>query len=107
MLRFYARFEINDLTGEQLTEGDMTDLHYSSVTSLQKAAFKYFKEEMKEFYLLNVAAIDTRRALTKQFQSLRLTQLFVSFDLKYFILFSFSAKKVCTMSLNSCIWYQS
>lgn len=35
MLKFYARFEISDETGDPLTDHDMTQLHYSKITSLQ------------------------------------------------------------------------
>eukprot|EP00058_Branchiostoma_floridae_P027957 XP_002613448.1 hypothetical protein BRAFLDRAFT_123925 [Branchiostoma floridae] len=34
-LKFYAGFEINDQTGEALTDHNMTDLHYNRITSLQ------------------------------------------------------------------------
>jgi Intron-binding protein aquarius N-terminus len=35
MLEFYANFEINDETGDPLTDHDMTQIHYSRITSLQ------------------------------------------------------------------------
>lgn len=35
MLKFYARFEINDESGDALTDHDMTQLHYSKIISLQ------------------------------------------------------------------------
>lgn len=34
-LKFYARFEISDESGDPLTERDMTAIHYSRITSLQ------------------------------------------------------------------------
>ncbi|CAL2047573.1 unnamed protein product [Caenorhabditis brenneri] len=67
LLKFYARFEIDDLSGKQLTHKEVSEQHYKNVTRLQKAAFRFFKENMKEFYLLNVSGVDTRRALQKQF----------------------------------------
>ncbi|EFP13371.1 CRE-EMB-4 protein [Caenorhabditis remanei] len=67
LLKFYARFEIDDLSGRQLTHKEVSEQHYQNVTRLQKAAFRFFKENMKEFYLLNVSGVDTRRALQKQF----------------------------------------
>merc|ERR550532_2465742 len=63
-LKFYAGFEINEQTGESLTDHEMTDIHYNQITSLQKAAFKYFKAELHKFTLANVANIDTRDTLT-------------------------------------------
>lgn len=70
MLKFYANFEINDQSGESLTDRDMTKLHYDRITSLQKAAFVKYPD-LKRFALTNVASVDTREALTKHFQSLR------------------------------------
>lgn len=35
MLKFYARFEISEETGDPLTDHDMTQLHYTKITSLQ------------------------------------------------------------------------
>lgn len=35
MLKFYTGFEINDQTGNALTEKEMTTLHYERITSLQ------------------------------------------------------------------------
>ncbi|XP_057199883.1 RNA helicase aquarius isoform X3 [Triplophysa rosa] len=66
MLKFYTGFEINDQTGTALTEKEMTTLHYDRITSLQRAAFAHFPE-LNDFALSNVAAVDTRESLTKQF----------------------------------------
>ena len=35
MLKFYARFEISDESGDPMTDRDMTLQHYSRITSLQ------------------------------------------------------------------------
>lgn len=35
MLKFYTGFEINDQTGNALTQKEMTNLHYDRITSLQ------------------------------------------------------------------------
>jgi intron-binding protein aquarius len=70
MLKFYTGFEINDQTGEALTDHEMTEMHYESITSLQKAAFVNFPD-LRKFALANVANIDTRKALQKHFGSLR------------------------------------
>ncbi|XP_065342666.1 RNA helicase aquarius [Cloeon dipterum] len=69
MLEFYANFEINDETGDPLTDHDMTQLHYSRITSLQKAAFAKFPE-LRDFALSNVGTVDTREALLKHFNPL-------------------------------------
>ncbi|XP_035388468.1 RNA helicase aquarius isoform X2 [Electrophorus electricus] len=69
MLKFYTGFEINDQTGNALTEKEMTTLHYDRITSLQRAAFAHFPE-LQDFALSNVAAVDTRESLTKHFGDL-------------------------------------
>ncbi|VDM99005.1 unnamed protein product, partial [Thelazia callipaeda] len=76
MLKFYSRFEIDDVTGEALTHDQMTEMHYTHVMKLQKAAFNYFRESMSDFYLLNVSAVDTRKALVKQFSSISELELY-------------------------------
>ncbi|XGW03315.1 hypothetical protein V3C99_014927 [Haemonchus contortus] len=76
MLKFYARFEINDITGQQLTHKEVSDRHYEHVVKLQKAAFKYFRESMPDFYLLNVGSVDTRKALMKQFGSMKKSDIY-------------------------------
>ncbi|XP_008195128.2 RNA helicase aquarius [Tribolium castaneum] len=74
MLKFYARFEISDETGDPLTDHDMTQLHYSKITSLQKAAFAKFPD-LRSFSLANVASVDTRKALIKHFGPLNKDKL--------------------------------
>ncbi|XP_005185025.2 RNA helicase aquarius [Musca domestica] len=69
MLKFYSRFEINDVTGDSLTDHDMTQIHYKKITSLQRAAFAKFPD-LKLFALSNVASVDTRESLERHFGSL-------------------------------------
>lgn len=69
MLKFYTHFEINDVTGESLTYNDMTQLHYSKITSLQKAVFAKFPD-LRALALTNVAAVDSRKALENHFGSM-------------------------------------
>lgn len=42
MLKFYARFEISDETGDPMADRDMTLLHYSRITSLQVSTTFFF-----------------------------------------------------------------
>ena len=35
VVKFYAGFEINEQTGEALTDDEMIDIHYNKITSLQ------------------------------------------------------------------------
>ena len=69
MLKFYSRFEINDESGDALTDHDMTQIHYAKIKALQKAAFSKFPN-LRLFALSNVANVDTREALAKHFGSL-------------------------------------
>ncbi|KAJ6667340.1 hypothetical protein lerEdw1_017318 [Lerista edwardsae] len=66
MLKFYTGFEINDQTGNALTENEMTTIHYDRITSLQRAAFAHFPE-LYNFALSNVSAVDTHDSLVKLF----------------------------------------
>uniref|UniRef100_S4R7P2 Aquarius intron-binding spliceosomal factor n=1 Tax=Petromyzon marinus TaxID=7757 RepID=S4R7P2_PETMA len=69
MLQFYSGFEINDQSGNALTDHDMTNMHYDRLTSLQRVAFANFPE-LRDFALSNVASIDTRDSLLKHFGEL-------------------------------------
>ncbi|KRT85402.1 hypothetical protein AMK59_171, partial [Oryctes borbonicus] len=69
MLKFYSRFEISDETGDPLTDHDMTQLHYSKITSLQKAVFAKFPE-LRNFALANVASVHSKEQLLKHFSPL-------------------------------------
>ena len=70
ILHFYERFEIDDFTGEALTDAQMSSKHYSDVQRAQATAFKHFQPELKRFSLTNVAAVDSRAALEKWFATL-------------------------------------
>uniref|UniRef100_A0A158R470 Intron-binding protein aquarius n=1 Tax=Syphacia muris TaxID=451379 RepID=A0A158R470_9BILA len=75
MLRFYQRFEIDDITGEALSASEVEKRHYEHMKKLQKAAFRLFRNSMREFYLLNVSAVDSRKALTKQLESMNIVRM--------------------------------
>ncbi|XP_004519648.1 intron-binding protein aquarius [Ceratitis capitata] len=74
MLKFYTRFEISDVTGDSLTDHQMTQLHYKKITSLQRAAFAKFPD-LRLFALSNVASVDTRESLQRHFGALNATAL--------------------------------
>jgi len=73
--KFYSYFEINDTTGETLTQNQMMEKHYEKVLQLQKAIFKYFREEMPTFPLQNIKTIDKREILIDEFEKLSDEQL--------------------------------
>ncbi|UYV62253.1 AQR [Cordylochernes scorpioides] len=74
MLKFYTNFEINDITGEPLTDHDMTKLHYDRITSLQKVAIHSIPE-LRKFAISNVAEVDTRERLSDFLKPLDLERL--------------------------------
>ncbi|CAJ0946367.1 unnamed protein product, partial [Mesorhabditis belari] len=76
MLKFYSRFEIDEITGQQLSQTEVTNRHYEYVVALQNAAFKYFKESMQDFYLLNVSSVDTRKSLITVFSRMENNELY-------------------------------
>lgn len=51
MLQFYAGFEINDFTGEPLTDQEMTSLHYDRLKSLQ-VCHQSKQRSTENFFLL-------------------------------------------------------
>ncbi|KRX19899.1 Intron-binding protein aquarius [Trichinella nelsoni] len=63
-------FEIDDLTGESLTQKDMTIIHVERITKLQELVFQKYKEKMKTFYLSTVSEVDNRKNLFKYFSVL-------------------------------------
>ncbi|KAL3124777.1 hypothetical protein niasHT_001614 [Heterodera trifolii] len=75
LLRFYVRFEIDDVNGQQLTAAEVTKRHYDSISDLQKATFKFLKDKLGEFCLLPIASVDTSKFLREHLGTLRLEEL--------------------------------
>jgi imidazoleglycerol phosphate dehydratase HisB len=73
--KFYSNFEINDTTGETLSQNELMEKHYEKVLQLQKAIFKHFREDMPTFPLQNIQTIDKRDALNDEFEKLSDEQL--------------------------------
>ncbi|CAF4720136.1 unnamed protein product, partial [Rotaria socialis] len=68
--KFYSSFEINDTTGETLSQNEMMEKHYEKVLQLQSAVFKHFRDEMPTFPLQNIQLIDKREILNEEFDKL-------------------------------------
>ena len=83
MLRFYADFEINDFTGEELTESDTTARHYQQIQSLQRTAFQHYPD-LREFALSSAGTIDNRESLAKYFEELEYVLLWPTLVAKRF-----------------------
>ncbi|KAI1289575.1 RNA helicase aquarius [Halotydeus destructor] len=69
-LIFYARFEIDDLTGEELNEQEIAKKHYNRLAKLQRLSWKAFPEKLKKFCLANISAIDSKESLVKHLNNL-------------------------------------
>ena len=71
-LKFYARFEISDESGDTLDDKQMMQIHYDRITSLQRAMFAKYPDnpEMRKFALSTVASIDDQENLAKYFKGL-------------------------------------
>lgn len=70
MLKFYVGFEIDDRTGNALSDSKLLDAHYSKFQRMQYVAFKYFPKELKSLSLASIASIDTRDTLSAQLSAL-------------------------------------
>ena len=92
ILKFYSGFEIDDQTGEALTETEMLELHYKELKSLQKGVFKYFKEDLQIFSLTNISDIDTRDKLKKVLEPLSLERLYAIAEYLHFVPLSLENK---------------
>uniref|UniRef100_A0A1I7RNL0 Pre-mRNA-splicing factor n=1 Tax=Bursaphelenchus xylophilus TaxID=6326 RepID=A0A1I7RNL0_BURXY len=62
---FYAKFEVENLSGYPLSLAEIQKNHYDFVNKLQVVAFRYFKEKSSDFALLNVGNVDNRVFLEK------------------------------------------
>ncbi|XP_076053378.1 RNA helicase aquarius [Oratosquilla oratoria] len=69
ILKIYAQFEINDNTGQPLTDMDVMKYHYDQVRCLQKIAFQKFPQ-LRQLTFSNIASIDTEQSLKKHLSQL-------------------------------------
>lgn len=60
MLRFYVGFEIDEFSGEPLTDDMMTKRHYTQMHRLQVIAFKLFRDKLEDFAFSHISGIDAR-----------------------------------------------
>lgn len=68
-LKFYAKFQIDDVTGEALKDSEVSAIHFQKLTNLQRKIFKLFSdiEEYRPLFLASVASIDNRNRLLQYF----------------------------------------
>lgn len=70
MLRFFQNFEINNYTGEALSEEDMEALQSERVRELQKIAHKNYNEELKALALANIGSVQNPTSLRNHLKRL-------------------------------------
>lgn len=73
--KFYSKFEINDTSGETLSQSELMEKHYEKMLQLQRAIFKHFRDELPTLPLQNVRSIDERHVLKEEFERLNDEQL--------------------------------
>jgi len=71
MLRFYQGFEINNQTGQPLSDDDLMTSHYERLQRLQLIAFKHFMPQLKSIAMTNIASIETKEALVRGLKGLK------------------------------------
>jgi len=75
ILRFYQGFEINNHTGQPLSDDDLITSHYARLSRLQLICFKHFMPKLKSIALTNIASIETKGALLKHLKPLTTAEL--------------------------------
>lgn len=74
-LAFYAKFEINDVTGMALTDIEMTRAHSAQLTRLQHIVFRQFRQVLPELPLANHGSIQQRDDLLWHFNPVSVDNL--------------------------------
>lgn len=69
ILKVYAQFEINDNTGQPLSDLDVMKIHYDQVKVLQSIAFKNF-EDLTQFSFSSIASVDDTATLRQHVEQL-------------------------------------
>ncbi|KAI1313886.1 hypothetical protein EDD11_002421 [Mortierella claussenii] len=75
ILAFYTGFEISSHTGLALTREEMTEIHASKLTKLQRIAFTHFKDDLIDLAMTNLRSIENRKSLSTHFEKLGQSQL--------------------------------
>lgn len=75
MLVFFEGFELDDFTGQVLSEDEVTAKQCEKIHQLQKIAFVHFQPELKQLALSNISALETREGVLKHIAPLSDKQL--------------------------------
>ncbi|UXI21280.1 cAMP-dependent protein kinase inhibitor beta-like [Sarcoptes scabiei] len=68
-LNFYAKFEIDDVTGEELSDAQISAKHFDRLANLQRKIFKLFQdiEKYRPLFLISIASLNDREKLLQFF----------------------------------------
>lgn len=75
MVRFYEGFEINEVTGQPLSEEAMNQKHAQDISLLQSIAFQHFPDELKRLSLASISVLDSKEGMIKHLRELDNDQL--------------------------------
>ena len=75
-LRFYLFFELNEETGEYLSNSSILQNHYENINKMQKIAYHLFPEKISRIYLKNISLIDNRENLKDMLDCLEGNELY-------------------------------
>lgn len=69
ILKVFGQFEINDNTGQPLSDLDVMKIHYDQIKQLQSTTFKHFTS-LTQFSFSSVAAVDDANTLRQYIEQL-------------------------------------
>jgi intron-binding protein aquarius len=75
MLAAFAAFDVNNYSGEALSDEQATSFHCRRIYALQKAAFKLFPEDLRPLAMSNIGAVQARSTLSRHLAALSPAQL--------------------------------
>ncbi len=75
MLAAFAAFDVNNYSGEALSDEQATAFHCRRIHALQKAAFKLFPDELRALAMSNIGAVQARPSLARHLAALSPAQL--------------------------------
>jgi intron-binding protein aquarius len=75
-LKFYLYFELNEETGEYLSNSSILLNHYENINKMQKIAYQLFPEKLSRIYLKNISLVDNRENLKDMLDCLKETELY-------------------------------
>ena len=66
LVTFYTGFEVDDVTGQALTQPEVLSRHYALFRAVQRVCFEQFREQLAGVWGQNVGALDNGELLRKE-----------------------------------------